>query len=66
MKLTYRQQMKLWLEENSSVESSEDVLGKIFSTAVDYKKTHPNLTLKQLYSYAYMVYLDEKFSAKDR
>lgn len=62
--MTDRQQFKQWISESSLIDNSEETLTKIFAIAINHKKTHPDWSLKSLYSYAYVTYVN-KFLLKD-
>ena len=58
-KLTDRQQVKKWIEEDNLLDNIEEVLNEIFKNVVVYKENQPNATLRQAYSYAYIVYINK-------
>lgn len=54
-KLTGREQFRKWMErDKGTFDNSEETLTKIFSIAMDYRKEHLDLSLKELFSYAYI------------
>ena len=59
-KLTERQQVRKWIEEDNLPDDIEETLNEIFRTVIIYKENHPNVTLRQAYAYAYMVYINKK------
>ena len=58
-KLTERQQIREWIVGDSLTDDLEYTLNEIFKMTMDYKKEHPNVPLRQAYSYAYITYMDE-------
>lgn len=59
-KLTERQQVRKWIEEDNLPDDIEETLNEIFRIVVVYKENHPNVTLRQAYVYAYIVYINKK------
>lgn len=59
-KLTERQQVRKLIEEDNLPDDIEEALSEIFKTVVIYRENHPNVTLKQAYAYAYIVYVNKK------
>lgn len=57
--MTNRQQFRQWLQEDKILNDSEETLTEMFKIAMDYRKTHPDLRLKSLYTYARLKLLQE-------
>lgn len=59
-KLTERQQVRKWIEEDNLSDDIEEILNEIFKTVVIFKENNPNVTLRQAYSYAHITYINKK------
>lgn len=60
-KLTDREQFRKWMKEDKGIlGDSEEILAKIFSIAMDYRKEHLDWSLNELYSYAYTKHVQDR------
>lgn len=57
-KLTDRQQMQLWLKESSLLDDSEKTITDVYAIAMKHKESHPDWNVRQLYAYAYIMYVN--------
>ena len=65
-KLTKRQQVEQWLKNSRSIDCSESVLEEIFALTMNHNKNNPHLTLKQSYSYACIIYINDKYTERKK